>query len=348
MRALASSRPVAVEQVLVHTGQHYDPAMSAVFFEELDLPRPDLNLDVGSGTHAQQTATIMSRFEPVLMKNPSDWVLVYGDVNSTLACSIVCAKVGRPLAHVEAGLRSHDRSMPEEINRLLTDQLADLLFTTEADAETNLLREGIDPIRISFVGNVMIDTLRRLLPRSEDRAILGELGLRRGGQTDRFILVTLHRPQNVDERPALTQIASAIEQLSRTMRMIFPVHPRTRNHLIQSGLATALGQCSVIDPVGYLDFLALERTAALVITDSGGVQEETTALGVPCLTVRPNTERPVTITRGTNRLVRCESDAIVAAAAQALSDSRRPAEQPDLWDGRASERIAAELLARMA
>lgn len=339
-RALRS-RGDAFAQLLVHTGQHYDVQMSDVFFRELELPAPDVNLEVGSGTHASQTAHVMLRLEPVVTDWRPDWVLVVGDVNSTLAGALVCAKLGVRVAHVEAGLRSFDRGMPEELNRVLTDQLADLLFTSEDDAAGNLLREGIPQDRIRFVGNVMIDTLLRLLPRTESQLIVERLGLT---GADQMVLVTLHRPSNVDAIEPLREIAAALGGLARRIRVVFPVHPRTRVNIDRFDLGPLLEGCALLEPLGYLDFLALERRSSLVITDSGGVQEETTALGVPCLTIRPNTERPVTITQGTNRLVRCERETILAAADEVLSarmtfTPRRPA----LWDGRAAERIVREL-----
>lgn len=329
--------PTEFQQTLVHTGQHYDENMSKIFFEELGLPRPDINLEVGSGTHAEQTAQVMLRFEPVVAKFKPDWILVPGDVNSTLACALVASKLGVRIAHVEGGLRSFDRTMPEETNRVLTDQVADLLLTTSPEAETNLLREGIAPEKIHFVGNTMIDTLIRLMPIAEERwpTIRTELKL------DRFVLVTLHRPNNVDDAAGLGEIISALNEASADVPIIFPVHPRTRARISEFG-ATAGQNLKILDPFGYLDFLALQSRAAAVVTDSGGVQEETTFLGVPCLTLRPNTERPVTITKGTNQLVERSREAIVAAITTALA-SARPAEKtlPELWDGKTAERIVS-------
>lgn len=337
MRALAAY-PERFEQVLVHTGQHYDYRMSQAFFEDLDLPEADEHLGVGSGTHAEQTARILLAFEPLVLERRPDWVFVVGDVNSTLACALVCAKLGVPVAHVEAGLRSFDRTMPEEINRLLTDQIADLLFTPSADGDANLLREGIAPHKIHRVGNVMIDTLVRLLPRARARPILAELGL----QERTYVLVTLHRPGNVDAPETLAEILAALEQLSRRWRVIFPVHPRTRRNMEQWGLKA--DGVHLLEPLRYLDFVALEEKAAFVLTDSGGVQEETTFLGVPCLTARPSTERPITLTEGTNRLVASRRQAILQAV-ETLNLERRPdSRPPELWDGHAAERIAQVML----
>ena len=322
-------------QILVHTGQHYDDNMSQIFFDELDMPRPDINLEVGSGTHAQQTAQVMLRFEPLLAQFEPDWVVVPGDVNSTLACALVASKLGIRIAHVEAGLRSFDRTMPEEINRLLTDQIADLLLTTSREADGNLLREGITPAKIHFVGNTMIDTLVRLIPLAEKRwpSLRGKLNL------DRFVLVTLHRPGNVDDAAALREIISALNEISRELPVIFPVHPRTRARIAEFEVAVH-DNLRLVEPIGYVDFLALQAHAAVVVTDSGGVQEETTFLGVPCLTIRPNTERPVTITTGTNQLVKKNRQAIVESIRATLVRSRAAQKQrPELWDGKAAERI---------
>ncbi len=338
MRAL-DERPGEFEQLLVHTGQHYDDSMSRAFFDDLELPRPDVNLEVGSGSHAYQTARVMMRFESVLEQYRPDWVLVPGDVNSTLACALVAAKLGVKVAHVEAGLRSWDRTMPEEINRLVTDQLADLLFTPSRDGDENLLREGVNPDRIRFVGNVMIDSLVRLLPKAHSRwpALQASLVL------DRFVVVTLHRPGNVDDGDSLVELIAALRELSHDVPVVFPVHPRTRARLGSDGVAG--NGLRLIDPVGYLDFLALQANAGAVLTDSGGIQEETTYLGVPCVTARPNTERPVTLTHGTNRLVDCSREAVVSAVQEALGgrNGNRPSGPPELWDGRAAGRIADEL-----
>lgn len=326
--------------VLVHTGQHYDHNMSSVFFEQLSMPEPDEFLNVGSGSHAQQTAKVMSMFEPVLEKHAPDWVLVVGDVNSTIACALVAAKMGIRVAHVEAGLRSRDRSMPEELNRLVTDQLADLLLTPSYDADENLLAEGIDRSRICCVGNVMIDTLIKMLPHADNTSILDKLKVKSG----EYALVTLHRPSNVDDPIALKEIFRALTEISLQTPIVFPVHPRTRSRMADLGLTTDEEQFQLIDPAGYLDFLALMKNARVVITDSGGVQEETTYLGIPCLTVRPNTERPVTISEGSNRLVSGEYDDILSSFSASIAVDRNERRCPELWDGEASGRVCDALL----
>lgn len=330
LRALAG-KP-GVHQILVHTGQHYDAAMSDIFFTQLGMPQPDLNLAVGSGTHAWQTAQIMTRFEPVLLEHKPDWVLVYGDVNSTAAAALVCSKLLVPVAHVEAGLRSGDRTMPEEINRLVTDQLSDLLFTPSGDADQNLKREGIAPSKIHLVGNVMIDTLLRLLPLAEQQNLNGLPG--------RYALVTLHRPSNVDDLPWLQSLLTTLEELSQNMPVVFPVHPRTRERIVEIG---HLGRCAglhLLEPKPYLEFLALQKRASVVITDSGGIQEETTFLGVPCITVRENTERPITVELGTNRLVGRDLNALRTELEAVLAQPAGPRQPIPLWDGHAAERIA--------
>lgn len=334
MRELAKY-PLDFTQALVHTGQHYDLDMSQVFFDDLELPRPDVNLEVGSGSQAWQTAQVMLRFEPVVLEHRPDWVIVVGDVNSTLGCALVCGKLGIRVAHVEAGLRSFDRTMPEEINRLLTDQIADLLLTPSLDANANLLREGITPAKICFVGNVMIDTLVRLLPKAEQRWPR----LRQRLDPDRYALVTLHRPANVDHPTTLAEIISALTEISRRIPVLFPAHPRTRKRLGESGLSSGSPHLRLIEPLGYLDFLALMTHADFVLTDSGGVQEETTYLGIPCLTIRPNTERPITVTIGTNCLVESKHEALIAAAQAALNGGWKRGAVPDLWDGMAAQRI---------
>jgi UDP-N-acetylglucosamine 2-epimerase (non-hydrolysing) len=326
-----------VEHLIVHTGQHYDPSMSETFFEELGIPEPSHNLGVGSGSHSYQIGAVMQRLEPIIAELAPDVVLVYGDVNSTVAAALVAVKATIPLAHVEAGLRSFDRTMPEETNRIVTDQVADILFAPSPDAVNNLIREGIAQERIQFVGNVMIDSLVRMLPRARVLDAARRHGLRPG----EFVVATLHRPSNVDDPRALREFVSALSEIGRTRPVVFPVHPRTRAKLDANGFQHPV-RVKVIEPLPYLEMLALVADAGMVITDSGGVQEETTYLGVPCLTVRPNTERPITCSEGTNRLVECQRDALLSAAAQA----KRPARAPVIsrWDGRAAERIAAVLL----
>ena len=327
-----------LRQTLVHTGQHYDERMSAVFFDELGLPKPDLDLEVGSGSHAAQTAEVMKRFEPVVLDRRPDWVIVYGDVNSTLAATLVCAKLGIRVAHVEAGLRSGDRTMPEEINRLVTDQLADLLLTHSPECEANLAREGVDAAKVKLVGNTMIDTLARLLPRSESLwpGLRTALGLEAHAD---YALVTLHRPSNVDDPERLAAIVAALEQIGRTLPVLFPVHPRTGAQLRAHGIAVP--PCvRMIEPQGYLHFSALQAHARVVVTDSGGVQEETTYLQVPCLTLRANTERPVTISDGTNTLVGEHPGDLVAAVSSILAGWQPSGRRPPLWDGQAGRRIA--------
>ncbi len=331
LRALDSSPNV--RQTLVHTGQHYDRNMSDIFFDELELPRPDVSLGVGSGSHAAQTAQILTRFEETVLERRPDLVLVYGDVNSTVAAALVCAKLRIAVGHVEAGLRSFDRGMPEEINRVLTDQLSDMLFTPSSDGDANLLREGISPERIHCVGNVMIDTLNRLVPRAKLPRI--------DGLKEPFALATLHRPSNVDEPDALTRIMSTFIELSDRCQIVFPVHPRTRRRLAGLDLpAYDPSRLLLLEPLGYLGFLALERESRLVITDSGGVQEETTALGVPCLTLRENTERPVTVDVGTNMLVGHDMPRLTREVDKILAGVVKRHRLPEQWDGRAAGRIA--------
>jgi len=321
-------------QVLVHTGQHYDDAMSSVFFDDLDLPDPDVHLGVGSASHARQTADVLRAIEPVLEAYAPDLVMVVGDVNSTLAAALAAAKLNRPVAHLEAGLRSGDRTMPEEINRLLTDQLAELLLTPSRDADRNLEREGVPPDRIHFVGNVMIDSLERVLPKVRSAEGLEALGVADG----EYAAVTLHRPSNVDDARQLADIFQALDEIAAEVPVLFPMHPRTRARAAEFGLT--LDAVRVMEPVGYETMLILQAHAAVVLTDSGGMQEETTVLGVPCLTLRENTERPVTITEGTNRLVpRRTPEAIVSAFRAARTDGRNP-RRPERWDGRAAERVA--------
>lgn len=329
---------------LVHTGQHYDAAMSRVFFEQLQLPRPDVDLEVGSGSHAQQTAAIMSAFEPVLLDWRPDVVVVVGDVNSTVACALVAAKLGISVAHVEAGLRSFDRSMPEEINRVLTDQVSDLLFVTEASAVDNLAREGVAPSRVHFVGNVMIDTLLSHKEAARRLKVADSLCLARSG----YAVLTLHRPSNVDDPARLERLFTGIAQVADDLPIVFPVHPRSRPSLARSGILSRLidgHRLRLLDPLGYLEFIGLVTDSAAVLTDSGGVQEETTVLGVPCFTLRENTERPVTLTHGTNRLVGTDPDSLVAAWRE-MRATPRAATAPPMWDGCAGPRIVAVLRQR--
>ena len=341
--AALKRRPEAFESVLVHTGQHYDEKLSQVFFDELGIPRPDVNLNVGSGSHAQQTAAIMAAFEPVLAQERVDLVLVVGDVNSTIACALVASKLGVPIAHVEAGLRSFDRTMPEEINRVLTDQISDLLFTTEEAAAENLRREGIDGAKVHFVGNVMIDTLLAHRERARATRVHASLGLEPGA----YGLMTLHRPSNVDDAASFDRLMQGVRTVANEVPVVFPVHPRTRPVVTRSATAAAMidqGRLRLVDPLGYLDFVGLMESARVVLTDSGGIQEETTILGVPCLTLRENTERPITITHGTNQLVGTDP-ARIAAGWTRLQGQTQAAAGPPLWDGNAAERIA-EILQR--
>lgn len=340
---LAGQAVPGLRQHVVHTGQHYDREMSDRFFEELGIPRPDQNLDVGSATHAQQTASIMARIEPVLLKVRPDWVVVYGDVNSTMAAALVAVKLGIRVAHVEAGLRSRDRTMPEEINRLVTDQLADLLLTPSRDADANLRAEGVPQERIAFVGNVMVDTLLRLREQARALAVPERLGL----NGSRYVFVTLHRPSNVDDPATLRELLTALESIAGRMPVVFAVHPRTRHRISEFGLEGVAASVRLLNPLGYLETVGLMERSALVLTDSGGLQEETTVLGVPCLTARPNTERPVTVTEGTNRLVASTTAAVLSAVNQLLADQERgvfQARQPEYWDGRAGERVIEALL----
>jgi UDP-N-acetylglucosamine 2-epimerase (non-hydrolysing) len=331
------------EPLLVHTGQHYDERMSDLFFRQLGIPQPDLNLGVGSGSHAQQTAAIMTAFEPVILEHRPDAVLVVGDVNSTLACGLVAVKLGVKLVHVEAGLRSFDRSMPEEINRLVTDALSDLLFCTEHSGVENLRREGVPAEKVFLVGNVMIDTLLASRAKAEASRILEDLGLESGG----YAVLTLHRPSNVDDPAAWGRILDALETIQKDMPIIFPVHPRTRRALADSSSAARIARMAnlrLADPAGYLDFLKLMASARIVLTDSGGVQEETTILRVPCLTLRENTERPITAEVGSNQVVGTDPAKILAAWRAVMSGRMREPAVPPLWDGHAAERIV-EILA---
>ena len=345
MAAFAAHRP-AIPACIVHTGQHYDAAMNQQYLDALGIGSPEINLEVGSASHAVQTAEIMRRFEPVIDAEKPPAVLVVGDVNSTIACALVAVKKSVPVVHVEAGLRSYDRTMPEEINRVLTDQIADLLFTTERNALQNLVREGIDPAKVHFAGNVMIDTLRRNL----DRAVAPEITLK-GVVSDvltpsqGFAALTLHRPSNVDNRPVLEQLLETISRIGAQIPVVFPVHPRTRDRIEKFGLQHWLDGRRIValPPAGYLQMLGLMRAARLVLTDSGGIQEETTALGVPCVTLRQSTERPITAEEGTNTVVGQDSARIMSVVDEVLKTGGKKGRIPDLWDGHASERIAAVL-----
>ena len=347
VRAFAA-RPELPRTILVHTGQHYDVAMNERLFADLELPAPDINLEVGSGTHAVQTAEVMRRFEPLLDDLRPCCIVVVGDVNSTLACSLVAGKKGIPVVHVEAGLRSFDREMPEEINRVLTDQIADLLYTTERSAADNLLREGISAERIRFVGNVMIDSLLR----HRQRAIAPRDTLSRAGMpperiegSDGYGVVTLHRPSNVDDVSALREALSVLREVARRLPLVWPVHPRARANIERFGLSPVLAGSAItlLPPQGYLEMLGLMANARLVLTDSGGIQEETTALAVPCLTMRDNTERPITVIQGTNTLVGRDVEQTLACVDAIFAAGGKRGRVPELWDGHAAERIAADL-----
>lgn len=351
-----------VETLLVHTGQHYDQALSHLLFEQMDIPRPDVNLEVGSGAHGKQTGEVMVRFEPVAMEWKPEVVVVVGDVNSTIACALVACKLGIGVAHVEAGLRSFDRTMPEEINRVLTDAISDLLFITEADAAKNLEREGIPQDKIYFVGNVMIDSLKKFLPIAQQSNALRDFHLLAnsrtpaGKQARPFALLTLHRPSNVDEKEQLERMLGALNQVGKELPILFPAHPRTQERIKKFGLAkmvkTEWGSQErgvlLTGPIGYLEFLHLMSEATFVMTDSGGIQEETTVLGIPCLTLRENTERPVTVSEGTNILVGGDPERIPPAAQKILAGDVREGKTPALWDGRAAERIVSVLLKEIA
>ena len=329
-------------QTLVHTGQHYDAKLSDEIFRELELPEPDVNLGVGSGSHAEQTAQVLVGIERVLLEKRPDLLLVYGDVNSTVAAALASVKVGVDVGHVEAGLRSGDRTMPEEINRIVTDRLATRLFTPSEDGDANLLREGVPPEWIHRVGNVMIDTLVRLLSRASPEKLLDSLALRDGAGAVPFVLVTLHRPSNVDDADSLRRLLQALEVIGRDIRVVFPMHPRTKARVRQMGLEPS--GLTVIEPLTYLEFLSLQKVATFVVTDSGGIQEETTYLGVPCLTMRDNTERPITTTMGTNLLIGRDTERLKAEARKILSGARPERRIPPLWDGHASERVASSIL----
>lgn len=347
LRAFANHRP-AIPALLIHTGQHYDKDMNDRLFEDLRLPHPDINLGVGSGTHAVQTAEVMKRFEPVVDEHKPSCILVVGDVNSTLACTLVGVKKGIPVAHVEAGLRSFDRGMPEEINRVLTDQVADLLYTTERTALDNLLREGIPAERVHFAGNVMIDSLvanREYARKPAD--ILKGAGFDAGivARPERYAVVTLHRPSNVDQKETLQPLLGVLREVSEKLPLVFALHPRTRANVERLGLTPLLSgeRIVLLPPQGYLEMLGLMSAARLVLTDSGGLQEETTALGVPCLTMRENTERPITVEQGTNTMVGRDREAILSGVSEILAGGGKSGRIPEFWDGRAAERIAAHL-----
>lgn len=331
-------RAAEFEVKIVHTGQHYDAAMSDAFFDDLGMPKPDIHLGVGSASHAVQTARIMTEFEPVVLAEIPDWVVVVGDVNSTIACALVCAKLGVKIAHVEAGLRSRDRSMPEEINRILTDSISDLLFTTSQDADENLKQEGIPAEKIVFVGNVMIDSLLDHLKFAERSNVREDLDI--VGKD--YAVLTLHRPSNVDDKKIFSSILDALHTISESLPIIFPVHPRTKAKIEEFGFADLIASSNIrlIEPLGYLDFMQLYSGAKLALTDSGGLQEETTVFGIPCLTLRHNTERPITIEMGTNVLVGTDPEKIKCAAEEALAKDRNSDTKiPPLWDGKASMRI---------
>ncbi|MCW5729131.1 MAG: UDP-N-acetylglucosamine 2-epimerase (non-hydrolyzing) [Alphaproteobacteria bacterium] len=330
------------QPILVHTGQHYDFNMSDAFFRDLMLPEPDHHLNVGSGTHAQQTGGVMIAYEKICQERRPDWVVVVGDVNSTVACALVGAKLGIPVAHLEAGLRSGDRRMPEEINRLATDAISDVLWTPSEDADRNLLREGVDPARIECVGNIMIDSYEMLRPRIEREELPGKLGLTRQG----YVVVTLHRPSNVDDPRQLRELFEALGAIASSRHVVFPMHPRTRHRAREFDLLSLLegrSDVTLTEPLGYVEFMSLVTGAAAVVTDSGGVQEETTYLGIPCLTLRENTERPVTVTHGTNRLVKPQ---MLQRAMAELPPRRGDKPPPPLWDGRTAKRVAESLRRR--
>lgn len=328
-----------INQILLHTGQHYDENMSKVFFDDLEMPKPDIYLGIGSGSHAVQTAKVMMEFENVCIENQPSMVVVVGDVNSTVACSLVCAKQLIPCAHVEAGLRSFDREMPEEINRLVTDAIADFLLTPSQDGDQNLLNEGVDPSRIIRVGNVMIDSLFNSLEKSKSSMIHSDLDI----EKETYALLTIHRPSNVDDRDAFGKIIDALEEISSRIRLVFPIHPRTKARAIEFDFFERLNSIPnliLTEPLGYLDFVALIAASKIVLTDSGGLQEETTALGIPCVTLRENTERPITVTEGTNTIVGNSTEAILQSVHGILENGGKAGRVPELWDGNTAGRIA--------
>ena len=328
----------SIEPILIHTGQHYDERMSKLFFNDLHMPKPDEFLGVGSGSHAEQTAKVMLEFEKVCQKYDPDMVVVVGDVNSTLACSIVASKLWIPVAHVEAGLRSFDRKMPEEINRLVTDSISDVLFVSEPNGEINLKNEGVDPAKMHYVGNVMIDSLINFMEAAESSNIMNELSLKEND----FMLVTLHRPSNVDEPESFERILSAFKVIAEDIEIVFPMHPRTQKNIELFGMkekVDSIKNLKIVPPLGYLDFIQLEKKCRFVITDSGGLQEETTYLGKPCLTARENTERPITVQIGTNEIVGTNTELIIQYTKQILSNNWKKGEIPKYWDGKTAERI---------
>ena len=337
-----------IDHKILHTGQHYDDDMSRVFFQDLGMPEPDIYLGVGSGTHAEQTGKIMIAFEKTCFEEKPDLVIVVGDVNSTVACALVASKLWIPVAHIEAGLRSFDRTMPEEINRILTDQISDFLFTTCEDANANLKNEGISDNKIHFVGNVMIDTLLRFIEVSSKSDILERLSLKENKSTKKYAVLTLHRPSNVDDAETLKGIFGALERLSEEIPIIFPAHPRTNNIIKDCGLGDSIAdmktRISIIKPLGYLDFLRLMSKATMVLTDSGGIQEETTVLGIPCLTLRHNTERPVTVKEGTNTVVGNSPEKIIQAGLEVLEKGTQRKRIPKFWDGKAADRIVKTIV----
>jgi UDP-N-acetylglucosamine 2-epimerase (non-hydrolysing) len=339
----AIANQTSYQQILVHTGQHYDVNMSDIFFTDLGLPAPEYNLEVGSSSHAQQTAAVMVAFERTVLEVQPDLVLVYGDVNSTVAAALVCAKVQIPVAHVEAGLRSFDRTMPEEINRLLTDQIADLLFTPSPDGDENLLNEGVADSKIHRVGNIMIDSLVRVLPIAQQSSVLSNLAL----EPDRYAVLTMHRPSNVDDDAMLLAWLETLTALSQRLPIVFPIHPRTRARIDTLGFDGNLNGLRLVEPLGYVDFLHLMSQAHIVLTDSGGIQEETSYLGIPCLTLRENTERPVTVEMGTNTLIGQDTERLCekfhAVLDEDASWDKRPPEGIPLWDGETAERIVEVL-----
>lgn len=332
-----------VKHIIVHTGQHYDHKMSKSFFEDLDIPKPNINLEVGSGSHAVQTAEVMLRFEKVVLMHKPDVVVVVGDVNSTIACSLVATKLRIPVAHIEAGLRSNDRNMPEETNRLLTDSISDMLFTTCLEANKNLLSEGVPKDRMFFVGNVMIDTLLNNIKKAERSNAVQNMCLKKKG----YALVTLHRPSNVDDRTNIKVIFSAINEVQKRIKVVFPIHPRTRKNFAAFGLTkmvNSMRNLVLTEPLGYFEFLNLMMNSKLVLTDSGGIQEETTVLKIPCLTIRENTERPITVTEGSNVLVGVDKNKIIRESIKVLNGYEKKCSRPKYWDGKASERIVKKLM----